>query len=238
MNETYTWLRSVLRLTELGGDDTRIGEVLRGLCVACVELLPVSEAAATIAMADQEHRTAVFRSDAAWPQSLAADPARPGPARACLRSGTPLYDVDLGAAPPHWRAYVQSVAAHGITHTTVLPMRAGKDTVGVVQFLYAGRRPGHGDLLLAQCLADICVVQLAKMTEAFQAARTVDQLRTALVTRVVVEQAKGMLAASGDVHPDAAFQILRQFARSRRRRLHDVAREVVVGKLRLADLQH
>ncbi|HEU4398140.1 MAG TPA: ANTAR domain-containing protein, partial [Actinomycetota bacterium] len=55
----------------------------------------------------------------------------------------------------------------------------------------------------------------------------VAQLRQALASRVWIEQAKGVLVATGGVGPDAAFQQLRKRARSSSRKLADLAREVV-----------
>lgn len=59
--------------------------------------------------------------------------------------------------------------------------------------------------------------------------RAVSELQSALDTRVIVEQAKGYLAARAHVPPEQAFVLLRQRARSTNRRLDDVAREVVAG---------
>lgn len=54
-----------------------------------------------------------------------------------------------------------------------------------------------------------------------------DQLRTALVTRIVIEQAKGMLAERLTVEVDEAFERLRREARNRRMKLHALAAEVI-----------
>lgn len=57
--------------------------------------------------------------------------------------------------------------------------------------------------------------------------REVDQLRTALATRIVIEQAKGMLAERLDCHVDEAFERLRRETRNRRIKLHRAAAAVV-----------
>jgi len=56
--------------------------------------------------------------------------------------------------------------------------------------------------------------------------REVDQLRTALTTRIVIEQAKGMLAERLDIDVDEAFERLRREARNRRMNLHVLAAAV------------
>jgi hypothetical protein len=60
----------------------------------------------------------------------------------------------------------------------------------------------------------------------------VAQLRRALISRVWIEQAKGVLVATKGVTPEGAFQQLRTQARSSQRRVADLAREVVQGAQR------
>jgi hypothetical protein len=61
---------------------------------------------------------------------------------------------------------------------------------------------------------------------AFLLERTI-QLQTALDTHVVIEQAKGVVAARRSITPDEAFQQIRRQARSDRRKLQDLAAEIV-----------
>lgn len=67
-----------------------------------------------------------------------------------------------------------------------------------------------------------------------QAEARAAQLQTALDTRVVIEQAKGYLAGRNEIDPEAAFELLRQYARSRHIAVREVSRRVVDGQLRLA----
>ena len=57
------------------------------------------------------------------------------------------------------------------------------------------------------------------------------QLQTALLSRVVIEQAKGMIAAHTGDDVDAAFRVMRKYARDHNKRLHDVAASVVERRL-------
>ena len=61
-----------------------------------------------------------------------------------------------------------------------------------------------------------------------------EQLQQALDSRVVIEQAKGMLAEQLAMTVDDAFDVLRGHARSNGRKLHDVAGDVVAGALKLS----
>ena len=57
------------------------------------------------------------------------------------------------------------------------------------------------------------------------------QLQQALESRIVIEQAKGVLVERLALAPNEAFEILRRAARSQRRRIHDLAAEVVTSRI-------
>jgi AmiR/NasT family two-component response regulator len=58
-----------------------------------------------------------------------------------------------------------------------------------------------------------------------------EQLQTALNSRVVIEQAKGVLAQHAGVDMNEAFDLLRRYVRANNLRLADVARRLTVGGL-------
>jgi AmiR/NasT family two-component response regulator len=64
------------------------------------------------------------------------------------------------------------------------------------------------------------------------------QLRVALESRIVIEQAKGVLMERLDLPADAAFELLRAAARSSRTKIHAVAAEVVATRVTPPALQH
>jgi hypothetical protein len=53
------------------------------------------------------------------------------------------------------------------------------------------------------------------------------QLQTALDSRILIEQAKGILAARESITPNEAFDKMRRETRSKRMKLHDLARAIV-----------
>jgi AmiR/NasT family two-component response regulator len=72
------------------------------------------------------------------------------------------------------------------------------------------------------------VAQVAdEVAELEQLRERTRQLETALQSRIVIEQAKGMLAARHDLGIPRAFEVLRRAARSNRVRIHDLAQRVV-----------
>jgi AmiR/NasT family two-component response regulator len=56
-----------------------------------------------------------------------------------------------------------------------------------------------------------------------------EQLRTALQSRIILEQAKGAMSVRCGVPPDVAFEMMRGLARSQQREIHEFAAEVVAN---------
>ena len=77
--------------------------------------------------------------------------------------------------------------------------------------------------------AGVVATLLSAATEVERTAQVIDQLEHALHHRVVIEQAKGILMAREQLDPAGAFDRLRKAARARRRRVSEVAAEVVAG---------
>jgi hypothetical protein len=92
---------------------------------------------------------------------------------------------------------------------------------------------------LGQALADVATIGVLQQRAIHDSAILADQLHTALNSRVVIEQAKGVLSAHGGMDMNHAFTALRGYARSHSLRLSDLARAVAEGNADLdAILRH
>jgi GAF domain-containing protein len=87
------------------------------------------------------------------------------------------------------------------------------------------------DVGAAQALADVAAIAILQSRATSHAQILTEQLQTALDSRVVIEQAKGMLAERAGVGLDDAFTCLRRYARGSQRLLAEVAGDVVAGQL-------
>ncbi|MFI7318052.1 ANTAR domain-containing protein [Streptomyces venezuelae] len=153
-----------------------------------------------------------------------------GPHRADAHLAAPL---PLDGAPLRclWPRYIPSALALGHTHVVALPLLVPDRTLGaLVLFSDRGDVPSADARALGQSLADFTAVTLHRAQEAEQGRALTSQLERALTSRVVIEQAKGVLATRRSLTMDDAFYALRSHARSQRRLLNDVAREVVDGQ--------
>ena len=92
------------------------------------------------------------------------------------------------------------------------------------------------DVRIIQCLADIATIGLLQERTIRSAEILTEQLQSALNSRITIEQAKGVLARTHGVGVDAAFELMRGYARGNNLRLSDVARAVVTDPHRHPEL--
>ena len=153
-----------------------------------------------------------------------------GPCVDCVRTGRPVISPDLTSPGAHqaWPRYAAGAHEAGFRATHALPMRLREDVIGVLTLLHTDRHTlTEGDARLGRALADAATIGLLHERAVRHAETVQEQLQGALASRVIIEQAKGVLTAALDLAPDEAFTHLRRYARGRGARLTDVARAVV-----------
>jgi AmiR/NasT family two-component response regulator len=95
---------------------------------------------------------------------------------------------------------------------------------------------GADDVAAAQALADVATIAILQNRATVRAQILNEQLNRALTSRIIIEQAKGVLAERGSLQMDESFARLRRYARDNNRRLADVAQDVIEGVLGTAEL--
>ena len=155
-----------------------------------------------------------------------------GPCLDCYRSGAPVSVADLRTETVRWPLFVGAAAAAGFASVHALPIRLRENVLGVMGLFgtHIGAL-GEDDLGLSQALAYVAAVAIVQDKAAADSAMVNEQLQSALTSRVLVEQAKGILAQRGDLAMDRSFAVLRRYARDHNLRLTDVARAVADRQL-------
>ena len=156
-----------------------------------------------------------------------------GPCIDCVRSGEPVTVTDLDTAAAHWPRFTaalhERITPEGRFRSVhALPLRLRGQAIGALNLFHT--RPGPlpaADLLLGQALADIATIGILQERLVRHGRLLAEQLQNALDSRVVIEQAKGVLAQSGNLSMDGAFDRLRNHARRNNLRLSEVARRIV-----------
>ena len=156
-----------------------------------------------------------------------------GPCVESCYSGEIVAVGDVRDAEERWGDYAEVARGLGVAAVAGIPMRLKGKGVGALN-LYAGevRDWPDEDLAAAQALADMATAYLANASRLQQQVDLSDQLSRALSSRVVVEQAKGVLAEALGVGVDEAFQRIRSYSRNHNTPLHSVASMVVEEGLR------
>lgn len=151
-----------------------------------------------------------------------------GPCLDCVRTGQPVSTPDLNAAATRWPRFVPVAIQQGFHAVHALPLRLRNQTIGTLNLFHD--RPATltpDDLRLGQALADAATIGILHERAIRRGETLIEQLQTALNSRVIIEQAKGFLADRGGFDVDQAFDLLRGYARNHNLRLSDTARQVV-----------
>ena len=150
-----------------------------------------------------------------------------GPCLDCFSTGEPTSVADLSTAADRWPRFAPAAAAEGFASVHAVPMRAAGTVVGSLGLF--GTRTGEltdADQLVAQTLAHIACVAILQ-DHSPTPATVVMRLRAALISRVLVEQAKGYLSESLGVSVEDAFELLRRYSRADGEHLTDLARRLI-----------
>lgn len=159
-----------------------------------------------------------------------------GPCTEAIRSGEHVLVPDLASAVDSYPNFAPRALDAGICGIHGLPMGARSDRLlGSLNVVCAEpRQLTDHEVRLADMLTDVSVSFLISTRAHEEANELATQLQHALDSRVVIEQAKGILCGRYGLTLDDAFDRLRRHARSRNERLHAVAAKVCQGELDLA----
>jgi hypothetical protein len=211
-------------------DDFDVIDFLHILAGRCAQLLDVD--AAGIMLIDQRghlHPAAASNENARLLElfELQSDA---GPCVDCCRTGEPVVNADLHAHAERWPRFAEAARESGFAAVHALPLRLRASVIGALNLFGAAGRPlNEDDVRTGQALADVATIGILSQRSVAQAELLAVQLQNALTSRVVIEQAKGVLAERRRVGVDEAFILLRDHARRNNLRLSDLARAVAEG---------
>jgi GAF domain-containing protein len=212
-----------------------IGDVLHNLTEEMVEVLNLRGAGVTL-VHDGRQRFVTAADEAIATLERVQESYQKGPCIDAVASAAPVAvaDIAVGDASNRWPDYTIAAKHAGIQAVAGIPMLAEGAAIGAVNLYDSQPRDWPAeDLRVATIFASIATGYLAHASSARQQQRTAEQLEQALSTRLVIEQAKGVLANQRETTVDEAFKRLRKYAREHNARIHDVSREVVKGDLLL-----
>jgi GAF domain-containing protein len=222
-------------------EDFDLIDFLHRLTELCVDLLPAE--AVGILLTDQTGHLQLVAasSEQARLLELFQLQSQAGPCVDCFAAGQAIVIGDLSAEGQRWPTFTARATAAGFTGVVALPMRLRAERIGAMNLFTVGpvqpvSDAGVGPWAVGQAFADVATIGILGERAAREHHLLAQQLQFALNSRVIIEQAKGMLAERAQVSLDRAFIAMRDLARQSNRKLASVAHSVIDGDPLVADL--
>jgi GAF domain-containing protein len=210
-------------------DEFDVIDFLHVLTERCVELLGVTAAGLLLTDGQGTLQVVAASSERSRLLELFQLQTDQGPCVDCFHTGAPVSVADLRAAS-RWPRFVEAAAEVGFRSVHAVPMRLRTEILGALNFFNVDPGPiDDSTLRVGQALADVATIGLLQQRAIHRRDALTEQLQSALNSRILIEQAKGVLAERLGLDTADAFTLLRSSARSQNRKLSELATAVVNG---------
>ncbi|WP_283562112.1 GAF and ANTAR domain-containing protein [Paenarthrobacter sp. PH39-S1] len=210
--------------------DFDVVDFLHNVTVRSVELLEVD--AAGLMLADQRGALRIMASsdERAETMELFEIQHEQGPCLDSFTTGKAIVNVDLNCRQGSWPQFAAAACAAGFSYSHALPLRLRDEVIGALNLFCTSPVPlTEADITLAQALADIATIGLLQERSVREQSVLAGQLQSALNSRVLIEQAKGVLAGKTGLDVAETFTMMRSYARTNGLGLSTVASAVING---------
>src|SRR6266581_3380951 len=225
-------VKALVEMADTLVDDYDVVDLLTGLADRCVSLLDVSAAGVMLASPEGSLGLVASSSEAMRLLELFELQTQEGPCLDAFRTGQSVGHENLQAGSGRWPSFSAAALQAGFASALALPLRLREATLGALNLLRVTRTPmDEADIIVARAFADLATLSIIQHRTAAEAQRLNEQLSAALTSRVVIEQAKGVISERADVDLAEAFARLRTYARNRNLRLTEVAEAAIAGTL-------
>jgi transcriptional regulator with GAF, ATPase, and Fis domain len=225
-------VQSLVDLADTLVADYDVVDVLTGLADRCVKVLGVSAAGVMLASPNGDLRLVASSSEAMRVVELFELQAQEGPCLDAFRTGERVQHENLHAGSGRWPRFSTVALEAGFQSAFALPLRLRDTTIGALNVFNVAQTPmDEADALVARAFADLATISVLQTRAADETQRVNEQLTNALTSRVVIEQAKGVVFERAGIDMTEAFSRLRRYARNNNLRLTDVAQAAIDGTL-------
>ncbi|MGA3218263.1 MAG: GAF and ANTAR domain-containing protein [Acidimicrobiales bacterium] len=232
MGREESLIRSLVEMADTLVDTYDVIDLLTGLADRCVSLLGASAAGVMLASPQGDLRLVASSSEAMRVLEVFELQAQEGPCLDAFNTGARVEHEMLRAATGRWPRFSAVAIEAGFQSASALPLRLRQVTVGALNLFHVGPEPmDERDVVVAQAFADLATISVLQRRAATEAQRLNEQLSGALTSRVVIEQAKGVISERAGLDLAEAFSRLRAYARNHNLLLTDVAQAAVEGTL-------
>lgn len=216
-----------VELADTLSQDYEISEFLELLVDRCGRALEVTTGGVMLESPDGPLRLAAALTQEMRDLEQAEIDHEEGPCHEAYRTGVPVGSDDL-RTETRWPNVMPHMERMGLLAVYAFPLRLRDDTIGALN-LYRDQIGAfdEDDISLGQAFADVAAIGILQARKVTGAEERAAQLQHALDSRVLIEQAKGIVSAAADMPMDQAFELIRGHARRHGLNIHDVAQDVV-----------
>jgi len=209
-------------------EDFDVVDVLDQLTSTCLELLDADAAGLLLKDPREALQSVASSSEEVRLLELLQVQTREGPCFESVQSGEIVVVDDIAEARERWPRFADQALADGYASVYAFPMRLREATVGGLNLFGTSKSAlDEESRTIAKALADVATIGILQQRALHRSSGLAENLQRALNTRIVVEQAKGVLAERGQLSVDETFELLRSYARNHNRKLSAVAHSIV-----------
>jgi len=213
-------------------DDYDVVDLLTGLTDRCVHLLGASAAGVMLSHPHGRLGLVAASSEAMRLLELFELQAQEGPCLDAYHTGETVAHEILDRESGRWPSFTATALDAGFRSASAIPLRWRDTILGALNLLSTSQDPmDEADSIVARAFADLAAVSIVHHRASIEARRLNEQLSSALTSRVIIEQAKGVLSERAGIDLAEAFSRMRAYARDHNLRLTDVAQAAVAGTL-------
>jgi transcriptional regulator with GAF, ATPase, and Fis domain len=177
----------------------------------------------SVTLLEQVPRTAAYTGELALRADEIQYAGDEGPCLEAARTGVAVLVTDLGE-DDRWSSYLPGARELGVAGSLSVPLEVGEKVVGALN-IYATSRAAFDDDAIATAydVAQYAGIVATARDEWSRATALAEQMRQAMESRAVIEQAKGILMAERRCSAEDAFKALVRASQDSHRKLHEVA---------------
>ena len=228
--------RAFVRLADTLASDFDVVDFLQSLSTDSVEILGAEAAGVMLADARGGLRLIASSDERMRLLELFELQGAQGP---CLDAFSSGRSVQASAADSRarWPVFAPHASDAGFQMMCAVPLRVRTDVIGALNLFRGTDEPfTSAEVDLAQAMAEMAAIGLIQERALRERSLLAEQLQAALNSRVIIEQAKGMIAEYLTVNVDEAFTLLRNYARDNNRKLSELASDIAGRKIPSAAL--